>query len=163
PRGKMSLGATARCRQSKTRRIGLALLISSLLILTCPSPSRAQTLAHPPILIVGDSFTPDNGVTNGNGTIRAPYIIENWEITADVIANNQNYNNTKDAVWATSTFNSIITDNEASTNRDKADGEGFVIGVSSNNIFENNTVSSITFYEVRTIFSTDNVFRNNNI
>src|SRR5947199_6784825 len=82
----MCLGALARCRQSKIRRIGLALLISSLLILTCPSPSRAQTLAHPPILIVGDSFTPDNGVTNGNGTIRAPYIIENWEITADTTA-----------------------------------------------------------------------------
>ena len=66
----MSLGATARCRQSKIRRIALALLIPSLLILTCPSPSRAQTLAHSPILIVGDSsFTPENGVTNGNGTI----------------------------------------------------------------------------------------------
>ena len=210
----MPLGATARCRQSKIRRIGLALLISSLLILTCPSPSRAQTLAHSPILIVRDSsFTPENGVTNGNGTLQAPYIIENWEITADttagieimntnsyfvirdvfihpfhitpdssgillqntlngrvensrianftygvqlslasqdsitsntiwnnaygvymtgsadVIANNQIYNNTKYAVWATSTFNSIFTGNEASTNGDQADGEGFVIGL----------------------------------
>ena len=244
----MSLGATARCRQSNIRRIALALFISSLLILTCPSPSRAQTLAHPPILIVGDqSFTPDNGVTNGNGTLQAPYIIENWEITsdttagieimntnsyfvirdvfihpshitpdssgillqntlngrvensrianftygvqlslasqdsitsnriwnntygvymtgsADVIANNQIYNNTKYAVWATSTFNSIFTGNVASNNGDQADGEGFVIGVSSNNTFENNTVSSNTFYGFRTIFSTNNIFRNNNI
>src|SRR5207247_9380350 len=83
----MPLGATARCRQSKIRRLALALLISSLLILTGPGPSRAQTLAHPPILIVGDqSFTPANGVTNGNGTIQAPWIIENWEITADTAA-----------------------------------------------------------------------------
>ncbi|UCD14537.1 MAG: right-handed parallel beta-helix repeat-containing protein [Thermoplasmatales archaeon] len=39
---------------------------------------------HPPIIINGnDDFTPENGVTGGNGTENDPYIIEDWIIVGD--------------------------------------------------------------------------------
>src|SRR2546429_460104 len=151
----MPLGETARCRQSKIRRIALALLIPSLLILTCPGPSRAQTLAHPPILIVGDqSFTPANGVTNGNGTLRAPYIIENWEITADTTAGIE--------IMNTNGY-FVIRDVFIHPSHITPDSSGILLQNTLNGRVENNTVSSNTFYGFRTIFSTNNIFRNNNI
>ena len=42
---------------------------------------------HDPIDIRGDGdFTPENGVTGGNGTIDDPYIIEGWEIITSSIS-----------------------------------------------------------------------------
>lgn len=39
---------------------------------------------HPPIYINGnEEFTPENGVTGGNGTAEDPYLIENWIIIDD--------------------------------------------------------------------------------
>jgi parallel beta-helix repeat protein len=39
---------------------------------------------HPPIYINGnEEFTPENGVTGGNGTAENPYRIENWTIVDD--------------------------------------------------------------------------------
>lgn len=42
---------------------------------------------HAPIVIIGDAdFTSANGVTGGNGTPSDPYIIEGWEIDAEISA-----------------------------------------------------------------------------
>jgi len=67
------------------------LITSSLLLLAGLSPGSAQPLQpHAPILIPSDSdFTPANGVNiteGGTGLPGNPYIIENWEITANTTA-----------------------------------------------------------------------------
>jgi parallel beta-helix repeat protein len=62
------------------------LVVSSMMILSLPSmsvPSLASQQTRSPILILGDSdFTPENGVTGGNGTPGDPYVIEGWDIDA---------------------------------------------------------------------------------
>ncbi len=148
----MSLGATARCRQSNIRRIALALFISSLLILTCPSPSRAQTLAHPPILIVGDqSFTPDNGVTNGNGTLQAPYIIENWEITSDTTAGIEIMN-------TNSYF--VIRDVFIHPSHITPDSSGILLQNTLNGRVENSRIANFTYGVQLSLASQDSITSN---
>ena len=63
---------------------------------TCIIPAIAQNIDekvpqtigwggnHDPIHIdSNDQFTPENGVTGGNGTVNNPYLIENWVFTSD--------------------------------------------------------------------------------
>jgi len=46
-----------------------------------------RTPPHAPIVIVGDSdFIPANGVTGGTGTSSDPFIIEGWEMDAEIAA-----------------------------------------------------------------------------
>ncbi len=72
-------------------RKGLAVGIILLFVGTTNIPSTAQKIdekespllcrggEHVPIHIYGnDEFTPENGVTGGNGTVNNPYLIENW-------------------------------------------------------------------------------------
>lgn len=55
---------------------------------------------HQPIYIDGnDDFTPDNGVTGGSGTEGDPYIIENWVIVYDEIAEHGIFVNDTDAYF----------------------------------------------------------------
>jgi parallel beta-helix repeat protein len=57
-------------------------------MIVSPGPVRAQSLQpHDPILITSNSeFTPANGVTSGNGSFANPFVIEDWEITANTTA-----------------------------------------------------------------------------
>jgi len=59
---------------------------------TCQA--HASRILHNPIYINGnDNFTSSNGVTSGSGTENEPYIIENWDISAED-ANGIEINNT---------------------------------------------------------------------
>ena len=61
-----------------------ASLIVPVLLLSSPSPVLAALTPHDPIYIDGNGgFTPANGVTSGSGTGNNPYIIENWDISAE--------------------------------------------------------------------------------
>ncbi len=74
---------------SSVRSLLLVVLVSfSLVLIVGPSPGRAQGLQpHDPILISSNSgFTSANGVTSGLGTFDQPYIISDWEITANTTA-----------------------------------------------------------------------------
>jgi len=52
--------------------------------LLSPSPVHAALTSHGPIYIEGnDNFTSANGVVGGSGTENDPYIIENWDISAE--------------------------------------------------------------------------------
>jgi len=78
----------------KPRKSLLLILLacSSLLILVGPRPGRAQPLSpHAPIFITSvggfENFTSAAGVTSGGtGHFDNPYVIENWEITANTTA-----------------------------------------------------------------------------
>ncbi|MBE3140766.1 MAG: hypothetical protein IMZ53_09310, partial [Thermoplasmata archaeon] len=76
-------------------RKGLAVGIILFFVGTCIIPAIAQNIDekvpqticrggdHDPIHIDGnDQFTPENGVTGGDGTINNPYLIENWVFIA---------------------------------------------------------------------------------
>ena len=79
----------------RTERFESALLSTLLIVsLTAPAISLLQTtpasatpdglIPRAPILIVGnENFTPANGVVAGSGTENDPYIIENWDISAE--------------------------------------------------------------------------------
>jgi uncharacterized repeat protein (TIGR01451 family) len=65
-----------------------ALMITSIVALAIPllspSPVHAALTSHAPISINGnDNFTLANGVTSGSGTENDPYVIENWDISAE--------------------------------------------------------------------------------
>jgi len=76
-------------------RKALAVGIILLFVGTSVVPFTAQNIGeksslltqygnHAPIRIIGnDGFTPENGVTGGNGTANDPYRIENWVIVSD--------------------------------------------------------------------------------
>ncbi|MCK5260719.1 MAG: right-handed parallel beta-helix repeat-containing protein [Thermoplasmatales archaeon] len=67
--------------------IGLALapaINADIGILSKREPTSISNGNHPPIYIDGnDEFTPENGVTGGNGIENDPYIIEDWVIVGD--------------------------------------------------------------------------------
>jgi len=69
----------------------LVIRIILLFVATAIIPSGAQDISgksslilsrggdHVPIYIYNNTeFTPENGVTGGNGTVNNPYLIENW-------------------------------------------------------------------------------------
>jgi hypothetical protein len=81
----------------KNPQIGKTLAVGIILVYmgTCIIPAIAQNIDekapqticqggyHDPIYIGGnDQFTPENGVTGGNGTVNNPYLIENWVFIA---------------------------------------------------------------------------------
>jgi len=61
----------------------LTLMLVGMLTVALNVRTVDALASHSPILINGDSeFTPENGVTGGNGTATKPYIIEGWAIDA---------------------------------------------------------------------------------
>lgn len=75
--------------------------ISSGTIIIAGNPIGNMILGnHPPIRIIGnDQFTPENGVSDGDGTINDPYIIENWMIVSDDSASQGIFINDTDAYF----------------------------------------------------------------
>jgi nitrous oxidase accessory protein NosD len=63
---------------------------------------KSTYLSHSPISIYNDAlFTPENGVTSGNGTEENPYIIESWSIDANVAT----------GIWVTNTSSYFVIRN----------------------------------------------------
>ncbi len=61
-----------------------SLIASAVLLLSVSTVSAEGLTPHSPIYINGnDGFIPANGVTSGSGTSGDPYIIENWDISAE--------------------------------------------------------------------------------
>ena len=83
---------------------------------------------HQPIYIDGnDDFTPDNGVTGGSGTEGDPYIIENWVIVYDGIAEHGIFVNDTDAYFIirNCTISSFTKKYCAGIRLDKVENGGF--------------------------------------
>ena len=129
-----------------------ALVIASLitpLLLLSPSPVHAALTPHDPIYIEGnENFTPANGVVSGSGTAEDPYIIENWDISAEN-ANGIEIRNT------TAYF--IIRSSYVHDGRLGIYFENMINGIVDNNVAENNWVG------IRLSYHSDNNLISNNV
>jgi parallel beta-helix repeat protein len=112
---------------------------------------------HAPILIVGnDNFTPANGVNGGSGTENDPYIIENWDISAEN-ANGIDIRNTTAyfivrncymhdqwenycGIYFSNVTNGEIDNNLLENNPVENNCSGIVLANSCNNLIFNNIV-----------------------
>ena len=82
PMGEMITSPSARYIQYKVTLSTNDTALSP--ILNWVNISYITLTYHDPIYIEGnDNFTPANGVTSGSGTENDPYIIENWDISAE--------------------------------------------------------------------------------
>lgn len=77
-------------KRTRARKALVILLICAMVIpaaVVSVSIWSSANTPHAPIVIVGDSdFITANGVTDGTGTSSDPYIIEGWEIDAEIAA-----------------------------------------------------------------------------
>lgn len=71
---------------SETLQLGIPCsILLTALVSTVPNAASGY-VPHDPISINGnEEFLPDNGVTSGAGTPESPYVIDGWEIQADLI------------------------------------------------------------------------------
>ena len=135
---------------------------------------RVGRIPRGPIYINGDdNFIPANGVTSGSGTENDPYIIENWDISAEnangiwventtayfVVRNcyvHDGWNNGKYGIYLDPVINGII-DNNIVENNDS----GIYLEYSDNNIISNNIVRKNLYNGIRLDYSDNNVIYNN--
>ena len=159
-----------------------ALLIASLitpLLLLSPSPVHAALTPRDPIYIEGnEDFTPANGVVSGSGTAEDPYIIANWDMSAEnangiwienttahfVIRNcyvRDGWVNNKYGIYLFYVINGIVDNNVAENNT-----YGIRLWQSDNNTLTNNTCENndcgIFLLESDNNTLTNNTCENNN-
>jgi len=135
---------------------------------------RVGRIPRGPIYINGDdNFIPANGVTSGSGTENDPYIIENWDISAEnangiwventtlyfIVRNcyvHDGWNNSKYGIYLDPVINGIIDNNIVENN-----GTGIYLEYSDNNIISNNIVRKNLYDGIRLDYSDNNVIYNN--
>jgi len=135
---------------------------------------RVGFIPRGPIYINGDdNFIPANGVTSGSGTENDPYIIENWDISAEnahgiwienttahfIVRNcyvHDGWNNGKYGIYLDPVINGIIDNNIVENN-----GTGIYLEYSDNNIISNNIVRKNLYNGIRLDYSNNNIIENN--
>ena len=127
---------------------------------------------HAPIYIDGDdNFIPANGVVSGSGTENDPYVIENWEISAEnaygiEIRNTTAYFVVRNCVVENGggAYDGIYLYNVVNGRIENCTVENNYCGIrliSDNNIIKNNTCSNNEFIGICLFFSSNNITKNN--
>jgi parallel beta-helix repeat protein len=128
---------------------------------------------HAPIYIVGnENFIPANGVTSGSGTAGDPYIIENWDISAENAHGIEIRNTTANFVvrncylhdiegfWAYGIYFENVTNGEIVGCIAGSNSFGIYLENSDNNIIGNN-IAENNGKGIHLYYSNNNTFSNN--
>jgi parallel beta-helix repeat protein len=134
----------------------------------------AKSVSHVPIYINGnDNFTPSNGVVGGSGVENDPYIIENWDISAEnvngiEIVNTTSYFFVRNCYVHDGKSNythgiSLITAINGKIENNFLKNNYICIYLSaSNNRIENCSIENSSF-GIHLAFSSSNIISNNNL